>query len=325
MARNTPRRLSLLFARRLSVLALYALACVPLCVYANRPVRVYDVEIKGAQDPAAVQDAMREVLVRATGRRESANDPAFASLVASAPNYLKGSAPGAHGGTQLAFDGTAVERAIAGVGRSVWSSQRPFTLILLYPPLARPAEDAARAELERAAAARGLPVALVPLSPLDSAGNELSQDAMMQLGQKYGADVVLVGRSDQASPSAQWAWRLYTQFSKESWSGPLAAGVDGVVDHLVAPQGGSLAQTEADARVEIDGIGGLSDYANVQRMLESVPGVRRANVSAADGAHVVFDVLIRGGSEALSHSLGNAQHLVKTEVSSARLAYQYRP
>jgi len=108
MARNTPRRLSVLSIRRLSVLALCALACAPWCVYANRPVRVYEVESKAAQDPGAVQDAMREVLVRATGRRESATDPAFASLIASAPDYLKGSAPGAHGGTQLAFDGGAV-------------------------------------------------------------------------------------------------------------------------------------------------------------------------------------------------------------------------
>jgi len=42
------------------------------------------VEIKGEAVGPGVQDAMRRVLVRATGRRESAGDPAFAALVADA-------------------------------------------------------------------------------------------------------------------------------------------------------------------------------------------------------------------------------------------------
>jgi hypothetical protein len=307
-----------------AALLLCALTSLTGNAWANRPVRVYEVEIRGQQSPAAVQDAMREVLVRATGRRESANDPAFASLLASASNYVKGYTPGARG-TQIAFDGPAIERAIAGVGRTVWSSQRPFTLVVLYPPPARPGEDAARAEIERAASVRGLPVSVVPLSPLDASGNELGRDGIMQLAQRYGGDAVLIGRSDQASASAQYAWTLYTNFSSASFSGPLAAGIDGAVDDFVSPQDGSLAQTESSARIEIDGVSGLTDYANVERLLEGAPGVRHANVIAADGTHVVFDVLVRGGSEAIGKALNNAQHLVRTEASSTRLAYQYRP
>ena len=39
--------------------------------WAARPVRVYEVDVDG-QSAAATQDAMRQALVRATGRRESA-------------------------------------------------------------------------------------------------------------------------------------------------------------------------------------------------------------------------------------------------------------
>ena len=281
--------------------------------------------MRGPQSPAALQDAMREALVRATGRRESASDPAFAALVSEAPNYVKGYTPGRGGGTEVIFDSAAVERAIAGVGRTVWDRERPFTLIVLYPPLGRAAEDSARAELEQTAIARGLPVSLVPVSPVDATGNELSGDALMQLAQKYGGDAVLVGRGDLGSANGQWQWTLHTGLSRESWSGPLSAGVDGAVDNFAAPQGGSLAQTEADARVEIDGVGGLTDYANVQRLIESIPGVRRASVIAADGTRVTFDVLVRGGSEAIGRALSGTTHLVRTENSGARLAYQYRP
>lgn len=300
----------------------WLVCCAISCsAWAGRPVRVYEVDLKGGQSESSVQDAMREVLVRATGRRESAADPALANLISEAQNYVKGYSPPTHGQSQVIFDGAAVERAIVAAGRSVWDRNRPFTLVVLYPPLARTSEDAARVEVEQAASARGLPVTLVPLSPVDAAGNDLSREALMQMAQRYGGDAVLVGRGD----TANLQWTLHTGFSSESWSGPLAAGINGAVDTMAPTQGGSLAQTEATARVEIDGITTLTDYASVERMLESIPGVRRANVSAASGNAVMFDVVARGGGDAISHALAGSTHLVRSDASSARLAYQYRP
>jgi len=309
------------------LLGLAWLACCAISVsaWAGRPVRVYEVDIRGGQSPAALQDAMREALVRATGRRESATDPVFASLIAEAPNYVKGYSPGTRGQSQVIFDSAAVERAIVAAGRSVWDRNRPFTLIALYPPPPRAAEDSARAELEQAAMARGLPVSLVPLPPVDANGNELGRDALMQLAQRFGGDAVLVGRSDAGNASGQWQWTLHTSFSSESWSGPLAAGIDGTVDSLASPQGGSLAQTEANARITVDGVAALTDYAAVQRMLESMPGVRHATLSEAGGSLVAFDVLIRGGAEAVERALAGSTHLARSDSSSGRLEYQYRP
>jgi hypothetical protein len=150
---------------------LIGVACVICCTFpdfasAGRPVRVYEVDVKGGdvkggQSAAALQDAMRQALVRATGRRESASDPVFASLISDAPNYVKAYATGPRGETQVVFDSVAVERAIAAAGRSVWDRDRPFTLIVLYPALPRTAEDAARTELEQTAIARGLPASLM--------------------------------------------------------------------------------------------------------------------------------------------------------------------
>jgi hypothetical protein len=304
----------------------WLVCCVISCsAWAGRPVRVYEVDLKGGQTPASLQDAMREALVRATGRRESATDPALANLISEAQNYVKSYGPATRGQAQVIFDGVAVERAIVAAGRSVWDSNRPFTLVVLYPPPARTAEDATRVEVERAAMERGLPVTLVPLSPVDAAGNDLGREALMQMAQRYGGDAVLVGRGDGGSASGQLQWTLTTNFSSESWSGPLAAGINGAVDTMASLQGGSLAQTEASARVEIEGVPTLADYANVERLLESIPGVRRANISAANGNAVVFDVVARGGGDAISHALSGSAHLVRSDPSSARLAYQYRP
>jgi hypothetical protein len=291
--------------------------------FAGRPVRVYEVDLKGGQSAASVQEALRQVLVRATGRKESANDPAFASLVSDASAYVKGYTPTSRG-TQVIFDGAAVERAIVGAGRSVWDNDRPFTLIVLYPPLPRGAEDAARIELEQAAIARGLPVTLVPLTPVDTNGNELSREALLQMAQRYGGDEVLVGRSDSGLASGQWQWTLHTNYSSESWSGSLSAGIDRTVDTLV-PAGSSLAQAEVAARVQVEGIATLTDYAAAARALESVPGVRRSNVAEANGTTVTFDVSVRGGTDTISHALANSSRLVRSGSSTAPLVYQYRP
>ena len=293
--------------------------------WAGRPVRVYEVDLKGDSSQASLQDAMREALVRSTGRRESATDPALANVIADAQTYVKGYSPPGKGPQQVYFDGTAVDRAIAAAGRSVWDRSRPFTLIVLYPTLARGAEDTVRAELERVAIERGLPVTLVPLSPVDAAGNDLDRDALMQLARKYGGDAVLVGRGDGGQSNAQLQWTLSTNFSSQSWTGSLATGVNGAVDTMAPAQGGSLTEIEAGARVEIEGVATLTDYVNVQRTLESVPGVRRANISAANGRTVVFDVLVRGGSDAIARTLSSSSHFARADAADARLAYQYRP
>jgi hypothetical protein len=292
--------------------------------WAGRPVRVYEVDVD-AQSATATQDAMRQALVRATGRRESADDPALAALVADAAKYVKSSATGPRGESQLVFDGAAVEAAITAAGRSVWDRERPFTLVVLTPPRNRPAEAAAQTELERVASERGLPISLLPLQVLDADGNPLAPAAMLQAAQRYGGDEILVGRGDAAAPDSELQWTLYTRSLSESWNGSLAAAIDHTVDLLVPRPGGSLAQAEGETRVRIDGVTGLTAYASIARLLQSAPGVRRANIVAADPSGVAFDVTVRGGAAGLEQALAGAARLVRTSAAGAPAVYRYQP
>ena len=121
------------------------------------------------------------------------------------------------------------------------------------PPRARPAEDAARAELERAAAERGLPISLIPLPLTDAAGNPLGAEALLQAAQRFGGDEILVGRGADAGTDTPLQWTLYTRALSRSWSGPVATAIDHTVDVLVPPPGTSLADADATARVQIEG------------------------------------------------------------------------
>jgi len=310
------------------VRSLPALCCALLCAlpaWAGRPVRVYEVDVEG-QSPSAVQDAMRQALVRATGRRDATDDPALAPLVADASRYVRAYATGPRGESQVQFDGAAVEQAINAAGRSVWDRERPFTLVVLDPPRARVAADAARGELERVAAERGLPISLIPLSLTDASGNPLGADALLQAAQRYGGDQILVGRGDDAGPDTTLQWTLYTHTSSESWNGPLGGAIDHTVDLLVPQQGASLAQAESSARVAIEGVSSLADYAAVTRLLQSVPGVRRANIVAADGGSVVFDVVARGGAAGLEQALSGSTRLVRSAAGAAgAVFFRYQP
>jgi uncharacterized protein len=297
---------------------------LPLAAWALRPVRVYEVDLE-AQSATAVQNAMRQALVRATGRRESADDPALAAVVADASKYVKSYASGPRGEPQVVFDAEAVAHAIDTAGRSVWERDRPFTLVVLYPPPGRSDADAARLELERTATERGLPISVIPLAVVDGGGNALGATALLQSAQRYGGDQVLVGRADSAGLApGQLQWTLYTRAQNESWTGPLSAGIDHAVD-LLAPPPGAAGQPEGVSRVRIEGVAGLADYAAVERLLQSIPGVRRADIAEVDAGSVTFEVDMRGGSAALEHELSGSTHMVRNGLSVAPLVYRYQP
>src|SRR5688500_6110261 len=132
-----------------SILAMAAstfILCFSTQVHAGRIVRVYEAAVASAESAAALEDAIRQVLVRATGRRDAGSDPALAAIIANASNYVQQYRPAAGGGTEVVFDGNALEQAITAAGRNVWERERPFTLVVLHPPLNPAGLDDARGD-----------------------------------------------------------------------------------------------------------------------------------------------------------------------------------
>jgi hypothetical protein len=318
-------------ARNLSVvhrvLAVVAMTLVflPGAALAARAVRVYEVDIKGEAVGPAVQEAMRRVLVRATGRRDAGTDPAFGNLVADAGRYVQSSRKGANGNTLAVFDGAAVEQAITSAGRSVWEKERPFTFVVFYPALSGPTLEAARSELEKAAEARGLPINLAPVTVVDATGAELPRESVVQGAQRVGGDAVLIARSDNPSVQGVWQWTLQTQFGSESWTGALDAGVNGAVDALTRAQEASAGIAELEAVVQVAGVSTLNDYAAVGRMLEGIPGQKRVGLAETNGTTATFNVLVRGGADTVDRALGNSARLARSGATNGRLLYTYRP
>ncbi len=184
-------------------MALLLAACValPMTAWAARPVPVFQVDVAGQSVPD-LQQGMREALVRATGRQESASDPVFAGLIADAPQYVQGFDRGRQGELQVVFNGAAVGKTIAALDRSVWDPTRPFTLVVLYPPPDQSDQSTDQAGLEQAAEQRGLPISIVPLPVADESGNLLPREALLEMAHRYGAEELLVGRPPPAQTAA---------------------------------------------------------------------------------------------------------------------------
>jgi len=308
--------------RRAVLVGLLLTAAATLAL-AARPVQIYEVSVHSTDASAAYADAMREVLVRATGRREAASNPAFAALIAHAADYVRSSRSLGAGVMQVAFDGAAVEQQITAAGGSVWDEARPFTVVVLSPPPTGAADDEARQSLEEIAEGRGLPVTLVPMAVVDSAGNPLSSEALLSSAQRLGGDAMLLGRADPASGA--WQWTLLAGFATASWNGTLADGVNGAADALSRVQGNAVPLTEEDAVVAVSGVTSLADYASVERMLDELPGVRRAALDETDGTTATFGVRILGGAQAVERAFAGSSHLERTGATGASLAYQFRP
>jgi|GEM_PF-360715 len=306
--------------RAVSFLALIVVLAIALGVvpaaWAGRPVQVYMVTVRAGESDA-IQDAMRQALVRATGRQDAATDPAFAALVAHASDYVRATQPAGDGLLEVSFDGAAVERQIAAAGRSVWDPTRPFTLVVLSPAPTGAADDETRRELEQVGEQRGLPIALVPMPVADQNGNPLSADVLLTKARRLGGDAVLLGRADPQSEGL-WQWTLITGLATQSWDGSLDAGVNGAVDALARVEGRALPLTEEEARVRISGVTTLADYAAVERTFEELPGARRSGLEEADGTTATFRVLIRGGAAAIERALASSQHFTRIDAGPAR-------
>jgi len=69
---------------------------------ATRQVRVFETNVSSQADPAVqAQSGLRVVLVRATGARDAANDPALAGVLAQAQTYVIATRPAATGSDTL--------------------------------------------------------------------------------------------------------------------------------------------------------------------------------------------------------------------------------
>ena len=179
---------------------------------ATRQVRIWEVNVSSAAEPAVqAQSGLRQVLVRATGARDAANDPALSGILAQAQQYVIATRPAASGsGTTLVFDAAALERDITAAGRSLWPSERPLLLVVLTGGPASGAFESRRqveGTLDSTGNRRGQPIRVARPEALGlPATGEIASDAALAAAQRLGADAAIVGYGDAVPTGGVWRW-----------------------------------------------------------------------------------------------------------------------
>ncbi len=317
---------------RTLIVSLIALVLLGFAEHASatRQVRVYEVNVASQAEPAVqAQSGLRQVLVRATGARDAANDPALANVLAQADQYVIARRPAATGNaTTLVFDAAALERDVTAAGRTIWAAERPLLLVVLTGGPATGAFETRRqveGALDAAANRRGQPIRVARPEALNLlATGDIASDAALAAAQRLGADAVIIGYGDAVTNGGPWRWVLTAPSINETWSGPLEEGVNASADVFARNAQVFAAQPETTLLVEVEGVPSLKEYARVSDALGTAAGVRSVQLSEVNNTRATFSVVTRGGADALQTSLGASFERIESKAGGA-IAFRFHP
>jgi hypothetical protein len=265
----------------------------------------------GNGDRAAIAgEALKQVVVRVTGRRTAATDPALASLLGEPLRYAQTYRSVAQGQVAVGFDARGLDTALLAAGQRLWSRERPLTLLVLVTDRPGPtanslsADAELRRELDRAAQQRGIPV--VWTSGLDAASTQARVadalagrlEPLRALARQFGADGVLVGKA--AGAASSWTW--LANVGTGTFVGPAPEAVNSLADRYAQQFATQAATPGGTLSVAVRGIRDLSSYAAATQQLASLDGVRDVAVEEAGGEGLRYRLSYAGDAESLKQA-----------------------
>jgi hypothetical protein len=260
--------------------ALFTFAVLAWASSAGAAVRAYEAQVPlegttAADRNAGFAAALRAVAVKASGRRDAETN---ATIVAADPSRLvQRYSTTAEKLLKVGFDARALEELLQQAGLPLWPAERPVTLV------DAPAAD--RAEAERAAERRGLPVAW-------STGTAAGVQGMVGAQR---ARAVLTG----TPTGTAFAWSFTHAGRTTEARGPLQAGIDLAADTLAARYAPASTRSSSSVPLRVGGMNDLAAYAGLLAYLDSLSLVRGVAVDALEGSVVELRLTVRGDRELL--------------------------
>ncbi len=297
------------------------------------------VPVAGQGEPAqqaAFREAMRDILIRATGRRDAAELESLAPLVAQAGRHVVSFRRATGGQLAVTFDGSTIENAIDTAGLPFWGPDRPLTLVWLAIDrgggrrslVGSSAGGDEKQRVERAAARRGIP--LVWPGSGDDLGRGLQQawsgdhESLAAAARRYGADGVLIGRATvAASGHAAVEWTFSAAGLSAQTAGDLESGPELAADRYASVYASSNAGQRIEQLVTVTGIDTLEAYAAALRAVARLPLVRGVAVDEVTPDAVSFALTVRGDQEALRQAIRREGRL--QAVDESRMIFALSP
>jgi uncharacterized protein len=312
---------------------LRALACVVLMALpwlADADVAVYQavVPLAGATEAdrnAAFGNALRTAAVRASGQRGAASNAVIDAAAADPARYVQQYSTTPDRMLKVGFDARALDRLLQQAQLPFWPLERPLTVVLLVVPSVAGGQRAVlaservpeRLEVERAALARGLPIAW----PQQAVGVAQVRAALAG-GPAAPAPDSLGGRALLAGvgTGGSVAWAFTDGGRAVRADGSTQDGVDLAADALAARYAPPSSRGIATIAIRVGGIEDVRAYAGLLRYLESLSLVRSVGVEALADRVVSLEVTMRGDLELLRRIAALDTHLVPAAADAAPAA-----
>jgi hypothetical protein len=293
------------------------------------------VPLKGNTDAdrnAAFGEALRAVVVRASGRRDAGNSPAVASRADRASQLVQQYTATPGGELRVGFEAEAIDEVLQAAGLPSWPSERPITLVVLAVPGAaggaralRSGESSPeRAQLEQAAQSRGVPL-IWPAGDIrvDAVRAQLEASGPDSVSTLAGsrADAVLIG----SAAGGQTEWTVVHAGQAARRRGSIADGAHLAADTYADRYAPASTRGLSTATVRVDGIDTLQAYAGLMDELESLSLVRRVVVDEVDRASVRLSLTLRGDLELLRRIAPLTPALRPISASDGASDFLYQP
>lgn len=278
---------------------------------------------------AAQSQALSEVLVKVSGKRDILAQPDVVKALAAPKEYVQQYGYQDEGQVKILkaqFVPAKVNALIAGSKYALLGPARPQLAFWLVQDdgerriISDQSGDGWSPVLRSQAQTLGLPVS-IPLMDLDDSMAVSATDVwgrfagpILKASQRYGAEMVVLGQL--VAQGEGWAlnWALYgpksgatEQLTKGEVQGSqqeIATGLaDALAGWLVENYGARLGGVSSSQALQIEGVQGIDDMISLQKLLQGMASVTQVTIGQLNGDKVNFSLTLQGDRAELIRGL----------------------
>ncbi|MCE9970458.1 DUF2066 domain-containing protein [Aeromonas salmonicida] len=299
---------------------------------------------------AAQSQALGDVLVKVTGKRDILTQPDVVKALAAPGDYVQ------HYGYQdvgpvkflkADFNVAKVNALISQSKFALLGPARPQMALWLVINegerriLPDQSGDGWASALRTQSQAMGLPVS-IPLMDLDDNMAVNATDVwgrfaapILQASQRYGAEMVVLGKLTPEGDKWSIDWGLYgpkaggelAELTRGSSSGTQAEVAQHFADELAAwlvqNYGARISGVASSQTLVVEGLSGIDGMITVQKMLQGMASVTKVTIGKLEGDKVTFDLSLQGDKAELIRGLQLESRLRQIDDNDSGLRYQW--
>ena len=299
---------------------------------------------------AAQSQALGDVLVKVTGKRDILTQPDVVKALAAPGDYVQ------HYGYQdvgpvkflkADFNVAKVNALISQSKFALLGPARPQMALWLVINegerriLPDQSSDGWASALRTQSQAMGLPVS-IPLMDLDDNMAVNATDVwgrfaapILQASQRYGAEMVVLGKLTPEGDKWSIDWGLYgpkaggelAELTRGSSSGTQAEVAQHFADELAAwlvqNYGTRISGVASSQTLVVEGLSGIDGMITVQKMLQGMASVTKVTIGKLEGDKVTFDLSLQGDKAELIRGLQLESRLRQIDDNDSGLRYQW--